>query len=291
MKHETRVAFFGLGIMGSGMACRLLDAGFPLTVFNRNLEKAAPLGAAGAKIATSPREAAGRADVVICMVADDAASREIWLGERGALKGAMAGSTLVECSTLSPGWVRELGGIAAVAGCELLDAPVTGSKNQAAAGELNFLAGGSAAALAAARPALSAMGRSITHVGPSGSGALLKLINNFLCGAQLVSLAEAMVLIEKSGLDRARALEVLANGAPGSPLVKIASARMTARDFTPNFPMRLMAKDLRYAIEQGELNGLKLTTAETALEALSQAIQAGHGDQDFSAVVEEYRKG
>lgn len=290
MNQELRVAICGLGIMGSGMAGRLLGAGFPLTVYNRNPERARGLATAGARVATNPREAVANANLVICMVADDAASRAVWLGDTGALAGVARGAVLIECSTLSPVWVRELAGLAEKAGGELLDAPVTGSKSQAAAGELNFLVGGSAAALEKARPAFAAMGRNVTHVGPTGSGALLKLINNFLCGAQLASLAEALALVDRSGLDRARALEVLTNGAPGSPLVKIIAARSEAGDVTANFPLRLMAKDLKYASEEAGRNGLPLATADTALKILNRAVESGRGDQDMWVIVDECRK-
>jgi 3-hydroxyisobutyrate dehydrogenase len=290
MAAKTPVAFLGLGIMGGGMARRLLDPRFDLTVYNRSADKTKPLADAGAKVGTTPREAAAGAAIVISMVADDNASRGLWLGENGALAGALRGAVLIECSTLTVGWVRELGEAAAKAGRTLLDAPVTGSKMQAASGELNFLVGGPTEALKSARSVLAAMSKSIVHLGPAGSGALLKLINNFLCGVQLVSLAEAMTLIERSGLDRAKALEVLQNGAPGSPLLKGMSARMTTGDYTPNFLMRLMAKDLTYAIEEGGRHGVPLTTVTTALAAFNQAIQSGRGEQDFSAVVEEYRK-
>ena len=290
MKSKPRIAFLGLGIMGLGMTRRLLDAGFPLTVFNRNADKARPLADAGARVASSPREAAAGADVVITKVTDDPASPAIWLGDHGAMAGAVRGSVLVECSTLSPGWVRELHTAATAAGCEFLDAPVAGSKPQAIAGELRFFVGGPVEALEKVRPALSVMGGSITHVGPTGSGALLKLINNFMCGVQLVSLAEAMALIEGSGLDRTRALEVLTNGAPGSPIVKTVSGRMTARDYTPNFQLQLAAKDLRYAIAEAASNGVALSTAATALEVMNRSIQAGRGAQDFSSVVEQFRQ-
>jgi 3-hydroxyisobutyrate dehydrogenase len=290
MVVRTSIAFLGLGIMGSGMARRLLDTNFDLCVFNRSADKAKPFAAAGARIADSPRVAAQGAHIIICMVADDAASRQMWLGENGALAGALRGTLLIDCSTLSTGWVSELNAAASAAGCELLDAPVTGSKSHAASGELNFLVGGSAAALEIARPVLSAMGRSITHVGPVGSGALLKLINNFMCGVQIVSLGEALALIEKSGLDRARALEVLTTGAPGSPLVKTMSARMTARDYTPNFQTALMAKDLRYALAEATKLGLQLPMAATAMGIMDHSVQAGRGVQDFSSVVEEFRK-
>jgi 3-hydroxyisobutyrate dehydrogenase len=287
---QTRVALIGLGLMGSGMARRLLGAGFPLTVYNRNPNRAAPLAAEGAHPAGSPREAAARADVVLSMVADDAASRAVWRGEQGALAGAARGTVLVECSTLTVGWIEELARDAASVGCDLLDAPVTGSKSHAASGELSFLVGGSAAALETARPVLSVMSRAIVHVGATGRGALLKLINNFLTGVQAASLAEALALIERSGLDRAKALEVLTNGAPGSPLIKTLSGRMTARDYTPHFLLRLMAKDLTYALGEGRRYGLSLSTVASALEVHQQAIASGRGEEDFSVIVEPLRR-
>jgi 3-hydroxyisobutyrate dehydrogenase len=268
--------------MGSGMARRLLGAGFPLTVYNRNPERAAPLAAEGAQVAGSPREAAARADVILSMVADDAASRAVWRGEHGALAGAASGNVLVESSTLSVSWIEELAAEATSRGCELLDAPVTGSKIHAASGEICFLVGGSAAALETARPVLSVMSRAIVHVGATGRGALLKLINNFLAGVQAASLGEALALIERSGLDRAQALDVITNGAPGSPLVKTLSGRMTARDYTPNFLLRLMAKDLTYALSEGRRHGLSFATAASALEVCEQALARGRGEEDFS---------
>ena len=288
--QQTRMALIGLGLMGSGMARRLLGAGFPLTVWNRNPERAKALAAEGAHVAATPREAASRADVVVSMVADDAASRAVWLGDHGALAGAARGAVLVESSTLTVGWIGQLFREVAARGCELLDAPVTGSKSQAASGELVFLVGGAAAALETARPALAAMSRAILHVGGSGRGTLLKLVNNFMCGVQAASLAEALALIERSGLDRAKSLELLTTGAPGSPLVKTLSARMTARDYTPNFLLRLMAKDLTYALGEGRRYGLDLSTVASALEVVDRAVAAGNGEEDFSALVEPLRR-
>jgi 3-hydroxyisobutyrate dehydrogenase len=225
------------------------------------------------------------------MVSDDAAARAVWLGTEGALAGAARGSLLVECSTASPAWVDELAREAAAAGCDVLDAPVTGSRPQAAAGELLFLVGGAPAALERARPVLAVMSRAIVHVGATGQGALLKLVNNFMCGVQAASLAEALVLLERSGLDRAQALDVLTNGAAGSPLVKTLAARMTARDYTPNFVLKLMAKDLSYAIREGQRRGVPMATPASALGVFEQAVAGGQADQDFSAVVEPLRKG
>jgi 3-hydroxyisobutyrate dehydrogenase len=288
-RSKPSIALLGLGIMGSGMANRLLGAGFRLTIYNRTAEKAAPFLERGAKVAPTPREAVARANIIISMVADDLSSRNVWLGEEGALTGAVPGTVLIESSTVSLPWVKELAAAAAARDCELLDAPVTGSKAQAASGELNFLVGGSRAALEKARIALSVMSRSIVHVGPSGSGALLKLINNFLCGVQVASLAEAVAWIEKSGADRDQMLDFLKNGAGGSPLIKLISERMSRRDFTPNFLLRLMAKDLGYAVDDAKRRALELTTGSAAHSVFNQAIASGHADEDMSAVVEQFR--
>jgi 3-hydroxyisobutyrate dehydrogenase len=290
MNDKPIVAVLGLGIMGSGMAHNLLAKGFGLTVFNRDSRKAKPLADAGARVASSPLDAAASAQVVISMVADDNASRGVWLGESGALAGVQAGTICMDSSTLTVKWVRELAVAVAAKKCEFLDAPVTGSKVHAQAGELNFLVGGEPGALEKARPVLSAMGKNIWLLGPTGSGAMVKLINNFLCGVQVASLAEAMAMIERSGLDRAKALEVLTNGAVGSPLVKTIASRMTVPDYTPNFLLRLLTKDLKYAREESQRLSLELVTAAAALERLEQAITAGFGEMDMAAIVEPLRK-
>jgi 3-hydroxyisobutyrate dehydrogenase len=283
---KPRVAILGVGVMGSGMAGRLLSANFPVSLYNRRRENAKPFEEAGAFLANTPREAAARADIVIGMLADDAVSRGVWLGDDGALAGAVPGAVLIESSTLTLGWVNMLAAAAAKKGCELLDAPVTGSKAQAAAGELRFLVGGSDKALAIARPVLSVLGNDIVHFGPTGAGALMKLVNNFMSGVQAASLAEASAIILASGLDHDKALAVLTSGAPGSPLVKLLSARARAGDFTPNFALRLMAKDLDYAIKEGRHLQIDLKTAAGALAVFEQAIANGYGEKDFSAVIE-----
>jgi 3-hydroxyisobutyrate dehydrogenase len=275
--------------MGSRMATRLLGAGFPVTVYNRTAEKTRPLADAGAAVAKTPHDAAAGADVVIAMVSNDQISRDVWLGAQGAAAGLQGGAVCIESSTLSVGWVRELGAAVAARGAELLDAPVTGSKMHAGSGELTFLVGGSAAALEKARPVLAVMSKAILHIGPGGAGALTKLINNFMCGVQVASTAQALALIERSGLDVQKALTVLTEGAPGSPLVKTMFARMTASDYTPNFFLELALKDLRYAIEEGKHFGLDVTTASSAAGVFERAVAAGHGHQDFSAVMEPYR--
>jgi 3-hydroxyisobutyrate dehydrogenase len=287
---NARIAFLGLGIMGSGMARRLLSAGAQLTVFNRSRERTQPLAAAGARIADSPRGAAADADIVFSMVADDAASRWMWDGDAGALAGARRGTVLVESSTVSVARIAELSEAASRIGCDFVDAPVTGSKMQAAAGELVFLVGASDDNLARIRPALDAMGKTIVHLGPVGSGALVKLINNFLCGVQAASLAEAIAVIEHSQLDRDRAIGAIVNGSPGSPVMKTLASRIMADDYSPNFYLHLLAKDLGYAIAEGESRGVPMATAATALGILQSSIARGDGDKDMAAVVEQFRE-
>jgi len=287
---KSSVAVLGLGIMGGGMAARLLSAGFPLSVYNRNRQRTAKFADAAAFIAASPREAAARAEIVISMVADDAASRSVWLGADGALAGVSPGSLLLESSTLSVDWVRELGAAADQKKCEFLDAPVTGSKSHAATGELFFMVGGSAAGFARARDVLSVLGREALHLGPNGSGALVKLINNFVCGVQAASFAEAIALVNASGLDREKCISVLANSALASPLIKRMLTSMAADDFTPNFPLKLMTKDIGYAIQEAAKCGVPLQTAAPALEVFKHAVKEGLGDLDFSAVVKSLKR-
>jgi 3-hydroxyisobutyrate dehydrogenase len=281
---KPNVAILGLGIMGAGMANRLLSASFPLTVYNRNPEKCIPFSAAGAFVAASPREAASRAQIILSMVSDDTASRDVWLGDSGALSGASPNSMLIECSTLSVGWVKELEAAAAQRNCRFIDAPVTGSKPQAASGELLFLVGGSETSVASARPVFSVLGRDVIHLGPTGSGALMKLVNNFVCGVQAASFAEALALVDAGGLNRNKAISILTGGAPGSGILKRMSDRIAADDFAPIFALRWMAKDLGYALNEASSRRVSCQTTNAALSVFQRAIAQGHGDEDFSAV-------
>jgi 3-hydroxyisobutyrate dehydrogenase len=283
------VAILGLGTMGGGMAANLLKAGFSLSVYNRTAAKAQALVDAGARLASTPADAAKGASVILSMLADDSASREVWLGKDGALAAASKGTVLIESSTVSPSWIAELGGLATQHGVELLDAPVTGSRMQAAAAQLAFLVGGSAAALETATPVLKAMSKEIVHLGPLGSGAKLKLINNFLCGVQIASLAESLTWIERSGLDREKALTFLKTGAPGSPLLGAISERMVSHNYTVNFLLKLMTKDLLYAQNEAAHCNVDLTTAENARNLFEAAIAKGFGEADMSSVIEPLR--
>jgi 3-hydroxyisobutyrate dehydrogenase len=271
------------------MAARLVDAGFPVIAWNRSAARAEPLQRKGAAVAASPAAAAANADVIISMVADDRASREVWLGANGALASARPGTIAIESSTVTPGWIRELAREAAARGVTLLDAPVLGSRPQAADGQMVFLAGGDASALERVRPILQPMSRAIVHLGPAGSGARMKLVNNFMAGVQAANLAEALAMVEASGLDPDAAFSVLSNGAPGSPLVKTVGPRMLARDYDVNFMLSLMRKDLIYAIEEAAAHGVTLSTAAAARALYDKAIAAGLASADFAAVAEALR--
>jgi len=275
--------------MGVGMASNLLKGGFHLTVYNRSAAKAQPFVALGARVAITPAEAAENASVIISMLADDQASREAWTGKDGALATLKSNAILVESSTVSPTWIEELSGLAKQHRAELLDAPVLGSRMQAEGGQLSFLVGGSEAALETATPVLKAMSKEIVHLGPVGSGARMKLVNNFLCGVQIASLAEGLTWIERSGLDREKALTVLKNGAPGSPLLSTISARMVKQDYAVNFLLKLMSKDLLYAHQEAANSHVELKTAEVARSLFEAAVAQGHGGDDMSSVIEPLR--
>ena len=284
-----RVAVLGLGTMGTGMAKNLLRAGFPVTAYNRTVAKAEPLAASGAIIANTPAEAARDAEVVISMLSDDDACRSAWSGEQGALTSLKPGAVLVESSTVTPAWIAELEGLALKRSLNLLDAPVTGSRIQAEAGQLTFLVGGDRGVLERVRPVLAAMSKEIVPLGRVGSGARMKLINNFLCGVQVASLAEGLTWIERSGLDREEALKILCNGAPGSPLIHTISARMIAANYDVNFLLSLMRKDMQYAGSDAATVGVELRTAQIAEARFVEAIEAGFGDKDMSAIIEPLR--
>ena len=287
--NKPRVAVLGLGTMGSGMAAQLLAKGFSLSVYNRSASKTEPLRASGARVGSTPADAAKNADFIVSMLSDDDGSRNLWMGSDGALTVAKQGAILIECGTVTVDWVLELDTAAKARGCKLLDAPVTGSRAAAEGGELNFLVGGDAETLEKAMPVLNAMGRSATLVGPSGSGARLKLINNFLCGVQLASIAEAVGWIERSGLDLEKCFEVLGGGAPGSPMLKTMSGRMAKREYGVNFALHLLAKDMRYAQQDANGNGVDLVTVNPVRELLNKAEELGFGEQDMSSVVEQFR--
>jgi 3-hydroxyisobutyrate dehydrogenase len=285
----TMIAVLGLGAMGSRMAANLLKAGHEVTVWNRTPSAAAALVAAGAKQAPTPREAASAADFVIAMVRDDDASRTTWLApDTGALSGMEKNAIAIESSTLSPAWARELGGVFEKEGVALLEAPVAGSRPQADAGQLVYLIGGSDAVVERAEPILKVMGSAIHHVGPIGSGALVKLSTNALLGVQVTVLAELIGFLRKSGADVDRAIKAISSTAAWSPAATYLSGTMLTGNFAPQFPVELIEKDFGYAVAAAGSPDAAPTIA-AARRVFQRAIDSGFGADNMTGVVRLFK--
>jgi 3-hydroxyisobutyrate dehydrogenase len=284
------VTVLGLGIMGGGIARNLLKAGYAVTVHNRTHSKAQPLLDAGATWAGSPAEAAANADAVISVVGDDAASRAMWLGERGALNAMKADAIGVEVSTLSMEWTRVLHSAAKSRGIQFVDAPVTGSKVAAANGMLTFLVGGDDKTFAQIEPVLKACSATIIHFGPPGAGAAFKLINNMMAAVHIAALGEGLAMADKAGLNAEAVKQALGIGAISSPVVKMKLDNAAKRDHTDtHFALRWMHKDVTYAMRMADELGVALPTVALTRELLRMAMQRGLGDQDLSALTEVVR--
>lgn len=286
------VTVLGLGIMGGGIARNVLKAGFPLAVYNRTKDKAAELIALGAQWADSPRAAAEGADVVISVIADDTASRAMWLGdaERGALAGMKPGAIGIECATISHDWALELHAQAQGRGVRFLDAPLAGSKLAAASGSLTLFVGAEPEALEAARPVLGAFASNVIHFGPPGAGALYKLINNMMAAAHLAALSEGVALAEKGGLNMETVAHAIGLGAISSPIVKGKLNNILQRDYADaHFATRWMHKDLTYALRAADEFGASLPTIAGVRELFGLAMEKGLSDLDWSSEAEVVR--
>jgi 3-hydroxyisobutyrate dehydrogenase len=245
----TTVAFIGLGAMGSRMAANLLSAGFQLRVWNRDRAKTKPLADKGATPADSPAHAARGAEFVVSIVADDVATRAVMLGEAGVVGAAAPGTIILDCSTNTPAMAREAAGAAAARRITYLDSPVSGSLPQAQGKELVFMVGGDKAAFDKAQPLFSAMGRMARHMGATGTGATIKLVNNMISASLTATIAEAALVCEAARVDPGAAMEILNEGAAGSRIMKNKLPKIFKRDFTPQFQLELMDKDLRYFLQ------------------------------------------
>ena len=282
-----KVAFIGLGRMGHGMAGRYLDAGFTVAVWNRSKAKAEDLIARGARWAASPADAADGAEAIVTMVADDEASRAVWLGKDGAAAAMKPGSLAIECSTVSHqhalDMARELRG----RGLVYVDCPVTGLPQAAAAGKLTLLVGAEPADLVSAKPFLAPIGNVIRHFGAVGTGTVFKLINNLMGAVQIASLAEGVAMAEQAGLDMNLVAEALATGAVASPQVIRHSKRMVTRDFSgASFTAALRYKDAAYAVKLAEsLLATAPLVGHAAVEAYARA-KAEMPDDDEGRMIE-----
>jgi 3-hydroxyisobutyrate dehydrogenase len=283
------VAFIGLGKMGLGMASRLLGAGHRVSVYNRTREKADSLVSRGARWAASPREACAAADAVFCMVADDAASRVMWLGSDGILAADLPRNTLaIECSTLSHSWVMELAAAARSRGLCYIDAPVTGLPDNAARGALTLLVGSQEEDLERAQPMLAAISNRIIRFGPVGAGTAYKLIINLIGAVQIASAAEGMAMAQRAGLDLAVVAEAMGTSQAASPQVVRNIQRMVDGDHDENvvFTGALRLKDVEYALRLARELRIESPFGELAGSGLRQLCDGGRAQANESSIFE-----
>ena len=287
----TTIGFIGLGSMGLPMASNIAAAGFRLVVWNRTASKSERLAArSGARVAASPAILATEADLVITMVADGEVLLDLYEGPGGLARSLRPGTVCVDMSTISPGQAAALAGALAGAGCSFVDAPVSGSVALAEAGTLTVMAGGEARDVEAARPVLEAMSARIYHMGPVGSGATIKLAVNSIVYGLGQAVSEALVLAEAAGIERSRAYEVFANSAIAAPFVHYRrEAFLKPGEVPVAFRMVLARKDLDLALDLAGGVGATMPQGELNREVILEAIDAGFGDHDMSAVAEHLR--
>jgi 3-hydroxyisobutyrate dehydrogenase len=285
MTSTTEIAFLGMGAMGRRMAGSLLRAGYAVSVWNRTTSACQSLRQAGARVATTPREAVEKADFVISMLRDDSASREVWCNAKdGALAAMKPGSIAIESSTLSPDWITELDRQAHKHGIPMLEAPVSGSRPQAEHAQLVYLVGGDPDILARATGLLNSMGRAVHHVGAVGSGARVKLATNALLGIQVTGLAEIISMLKHGEIDVNKALLAMASTSAWSPVAGYLAQSMTDRDFSPQFPVELIEKDFGYFIAAAGAEN-QAPTISASRSVFGKAVTAGLGDENMTAVV------
>jgi 3-hydroxyisobutyrate dehydrogenase-like beta-hydroxyacid dehydrogenase len=280
------VGFIGLGIMGSRQAASLRREGFELTVFNRTRERAEAWAAEhGGHVAASPREVAERSDAVITMVVDGDQVERMLLGEDGAIEGAADGTLFVDMSTIGPLDARRIGGALGERGHGFVDAPVTGSAPKAEDGTLTIMAGGSDEDMARAMPLLEAMGEIIVHVGEVGTGQQVKVLSNAVSAVNCATLAQALVVGRRAGVDLEALLKVMGAGSANSTMLQLKGEPMLSHDFSPLFKLEHMLKDVRLCLEEARAAGAAFPAAALAGELYAAGAGRGLGDQDFAAVL------
>jgi 3-hydroxyisobutyrate dehydrogenase len=279
-----RVGFVGLGTMGAAMAASVARAGFPLTVWNRTKSRCTALAELGASVATSPRDVGSASDVVITCLPDAPEVSEVLFGKNGLAEGLGPGTLFIDCSTISPLSTREFAARLGERGVAMLDAPVSGGSEGAKAATLTIMVGGEEEHVERARKLFEAMGKTVTHMGPIGSGQITKAVNQvILCGTYL-GVAEGVVLALKSGLDARLVVSSLLDGAGGSWVLKNRSGRMIDDDYPLGFKIALHRKDLAIAQELCRAVGAVLPVAALAATFEDGLIATGHGDDDNAAL-------
>lgn len=285
-----KVAFIGMGTMGAPMALNILKAGHEVTVHNRTREREEPVAKAGAKRAASPKEAAAGAEVIITCVSDTPDVEQVILGDNGVIHGAQAGSIVVDMSTISPAVTRHIAKKLGEKGVKMIDAPVSGGSEGAQKGTLSIMIGGEAEDVEKVRPVLEAMGKTITHVGPIGSGQITKAINQVIIAGTYWGVAEGIAIGLKAGLDMEKVVQAVGSGAAGSWGLTNRSGNMIQNSYPLGFRVRFHRKDLNIALEAARELGVTIPVAAFVEQIETGLITRGHGDEDVSVIARSIRE-
>jgi 3-hydroxyisobutyrate dehydrogenase len=282
---NKQIGFIGLGIMGQGMARNLLRAGFGVTVWNRTAGRMEPLVATGAPAAANPAEVAAHSEIVVICVSDTPDVEAVVLGDKGVIEGAGPGTLVIDCSTISPQATKIIANKLAEKEVHWLDAPISGGSEGAAQGTLSIMVGGEADQFERALPVLQAMGRTITHVGPTGAGQMVKLVNQILVVGTMQAVGEALLLAQAGGLDLEQTLAAVSQGAAGSWMLSNRGPQVMARDWRPGFTIDLQQKDLRLVLETADQLGIPLLGTSLIFQLYRTLQQQGLGAEGNHALV------
>lgn len=282
---SEQIGFIGLGIMGSGMACNLLKAGFVVRVWNRSHVKMDALVSDGAISTATPAQLASESDIIITCVSDSPDVEQVILGEHGVINGADAGSLVIDMSTISPQSTRMIAARLLERGVHMLDAPVSGGSEGAARGTLSIMVGGEAALVERAMPVFQAMGKTITHVGELGAGQTVKLANQILVVGNCLAMCEALLFAQAGGVDLQKTYSALQGGAAGSWMFTNRAPQIIARDWRPGFTIDLQTKDLRLVMDAADELGAPIPITGYILQ-LYRTLQAqGLGAEGNHALI------
>ncbi len=279
------IGFIGLGIMGRGMSHNLLKAGYAVRVWNRAAARMEPLVAAGASAGTSPADVATQSDIIITCVSDTPDVEAVILGENGVIHGARPGALVIDCSTISPQATAKIAAQLAEKGVHMLDAPISGGSEGAANGTLSIMVGGKAAQFERALPALQAMGQTITHVGGTAAGQMVKLVNQILVVGTMQAVSEALLFAQAGGLDLEKTLTAVSGGAAGSWMLSNRGPQVAARDWRPGFTIDLQQKDVRLVLEAADQMGAPLPATGLIFQLYRTLQQRGLGEEGNHALV------
>ena len=281
-----KVGFIGLGIMGKPMAQNLMQAGYELVLYNRTREKAEELaGDGGAEVAADPREVAEKSEIIVTMLPDSPDVRDVVVGESGVLEGIRDGALLVDMSTISPVVTEELAAEVKGRGASMLDAPVSGGDVGAIEGTLSIMVGGSEEDFERARPFFEVLGETVTHVGPSGAGQLVKACNQIVVALAIEAVSEALVLGSRGGVAPEKILEVLSGGLAANKVMEVKRDKFLERDFEPGGKVEFHRKDLRIALEAGREYGVPLPVTAVVCQMFEALMAKGRGGWDHSSLL------